>query len=137
MKRTASMGSWVGPAEMRIRRPDRELPSRGFSRTFDRTNRRIRSVPAMRPRPFFPEARGPDSGVISMTPRSARFFRWLTEAGWRYIASSIAGAMNIGRLEERTRVERRSSARPSDIRAMKSAEAGAIRRASALFRSSR
>ena len=70
---------------------------------------------------------------MTIKPRERRVATFATVAGSNHMDGCIAGTTNFGTALAKTRLVRRSSARPIANRAIKSAVAGAIIKKSASF----
>ncbi len=121
MKRTGSIGSWVGPLVTMARRPD-SAPSAAIK---DSMAARISAGSAIRPRPNSLQAMAPSLGPTCFTPRAASLARLSWVAPWCHIRTFIAGAISTGLSVASKAVVARSSAMPLAILAMMSALAGA------------
>ena len=89
------------------------------------------SASNMRPRPISPQAWSPLSGPKIAIPSSFNCTILRCVAGFSHICLFIAGATNKGQFLAKHNVDSKSSARPCTNLAINSAEAGAIKIASA------
>ena len=129
MPRTGSIASNVGPAVTSTRRPASSL---GWKCAISRSRRSAGS--SMRPSPTSPQAWSPAPGPKTTAPSALAWATLRCVAGWAHISRFMAGASSsaqrsIGRARQVS--DRISPARPCTSCAMKSAEAGATRIASA------
>ena len=91
----------------------------------------IEMVSGNRPGPTSLPVKRPTSGSITSKPRLRRISTFAFVAGSSHICGCIAGTTKTGASTARTKLVNRSSARPDAIRAIRSAVAGAIIKASA------
>ena len=132
MKRTGSIGSRVGPAVTRTRRPARSrLPRRRDAASA------ISSGSASRPSPTSPSASSPAPGRPTWTPRARSAARFSCVTGFRHMRVFMAGATSTGQVAASTVVVTASSAMPARMRARRSAVAGATTTRSAIRASAR
>ena len=135
MKRTGSIGSRVPPAVTRTRRPSQAPARTGRIASISASSR---SGLGRRPVPCSPrEASAPVSGSITRTPRSRSVARLAWVAASAYMRSFIAGATARGAAQARNAVVGIESQIPAASFASVFAEAGATRKASALWTTAR
>ncbi len=126
MPRTGSIASNVGPAVINTR-----LPASTFFWKKAINCSVISAGSSILPIPTSPQAWAPLAGPSNSTRSLRKRSALRTVAGCCHICKFIAGAKSKGQSRARHRVVRRSSARPRDSLAIKSALAGAIKIASA------
>ena len=96
------MSSIVGPAVTRTVSPSRSplAPRPGPGAPLDASTAMaastIASGSASRPRPSHPQARYPDPGSTTCTPRARRISRFSRTAGWSNMFTFMAGATTTG-----------------------------------------
>ena len=120
MNRTGSIGSSVGPAVTRIL-----IPSKSCGVSSILACSRISTGSGRRPFPSVRQANCPSPGAMTLIPLSRNRFRFSCTAGFWNICTFMEGQTRIFAVAATTMVERKSSARPQAILAMKLAVAGA------------
>ena len=131
IKRTGSIASRVPPAVTRTRLPRKSF----FTLTRFSNSPIIVSVSGNLPWPTSSPVNLPTAGSKIVKPRVLSVFTFSCVAGSCHICGCIAGTIKTGTSRAKTKLVSKSSARPAVIRAIKSAVAGAIISASALFAS--